>query len=59
MNLMKVEEHSHWMEENLQFVVEIPLALAVLVTAAGKKLVELILDLQEVEMVAAPQMVHE
>lgn len=51
---MEVEEHSHWMEENLQFVVETPLALAKLVTVAGKKLVELILDLQEVEMVAAP-----
>ena len=44
MNLMEVEEHSHWGEENSQFVVEIPLVLVVLVAVAGKKLVELIVD---------------
>lgn len=59
MNQMEVEEHSHWMEENLHVVVEIPLALAELVSVVGKKVEALILDSQEVEMVAAPQVGHE
>lgn len=58
MNLLEVEEHSHQMEKNLQIVVKIPLALVVLVIVEGKKQMKQILDLHEVEMVAAPGVVH-